>query len=172
MFPTNQPLNIYNTMSRNPYDIEYKEPVFNHDLINEPKPIIETIPINEPKFTPLSNNNLEFENPLIPNNYITLKSQLDKSKVLDELKTAKDESKLKKNDDDIISGGTNEVRHQVLLDYKNFYFDPKIIDGFKKLLDDEINPDGTPLTKAQKGARLKNFKLDMVKRYNEKVQTK
>ena len=98
MFPTNQPLNIYNTMSRNPYDIEYKEPVFNHDLINEPKPIpiIETIPINEPKFTPLLNKNLEFENPLIPNNYITLKSQLDKSKVLDELKTAKDESKLKK----------------------------------------------------------------------------
>ena len=105
MFPTNQPLNIYNTMSRNPYDIEYKEPVFNHDLINEhkPIPIIETIPINEPKFTPLSNNNLEFENPLIPNNYITLKSQLDKSKVLDELKTAKDESKLKKNDDDLLS---------------------------------------------------------------------
>jgi hypothetical protein len=34
MFPTNQPLNIYNTMSRNPYDIEYKEPVFNHNLIN------------------------------------------------------------------------------------------------------------------------------------------
>ena len=87
-------------------------------------------------------------------------------------KPQKDESKLKKNDDDLLSGGTNEVRHQVLLDYKNFYFEPKIIDGFKKLLDDEINPDGTPLTKAQKGARLKNFKLDMVKRYNEKVQTK
>ena len=45
-----------------------------------------------------------------------------------------------------------------------------IIDRFKASLDNEVNPDGKPLTKSQKGARLKYFKQDLLKRYNEKVQ--
>ena len=158
MFPTSQPLNIYNTMSRNPYDTEYKEPVVNRDLNNEPKPVIETIPINEPKFTPLSNNNLQFENPLIPDNYKSLKSQIDKSKVLDELKNQQNKSELEK------PGG-----RLIPADYKTFDFNTEIIDRFKRKLDNDVNPDGTPLTKAQKAAKLRSFKKAIVKSYNEKV---
>ena len=162
MFPTNQPLNIYNTMSRNPYDTEYKEPVVNRDLNNEPKPIIETIPINEPKFTPLSNNNLQFENPLIPDNYKSLKSQIDKSKVLDELKNQENESELEKPEQN--TGG-----RLIPADYKTFDFNTEIIDRFKRTLDNELNSDGTPLTNKQKASKLRYFKQALVKSYNEKV---
>jgi len=150
MFPTSQPLNIYNTMSRNPYDTEYKEPVVNRDLNNKP--------INEPKFTPLSNNNLQFENPLIPDNYKSLKSQIDKSKVLDELKNQENESELEK------PGG-----RLIPADYKTFDFNPEIIDRFKRTLDNELNSDGTPLTNKQKASKLRYFKQALVKSYNEKV---
>ena len=162
MFPTSQPLNIYNTMSRNPYDTEYKEPVVNRDLNNEPKPVIETIPINEPKFTPLSNNNLQFENPLIPDNYKSLKSQIDKSKVLDELKNQQNESELEKPEQN--TGG-----RVIPADYKTFDFNPEIIDRFKRTLDNELNSDGTPLTNKQKASKLRYFKRALVKSYNEKV---
>jgi hypothetical protein len=83
MFPTNQPLNIYNTMSRNPYDTVYNPPekVFQE----EPKKIT-----NEPNPEPIS---LKFRNPFNPENDFSLKSQLDQLRENEEAKLMEIEDK-------------------------------------------------------------------------------
>ena len=63
----------------------------------------------------------------------------------------------------------NQGRRNILLDYKNFNFNPIIIEKFERSLDDQENPDGTPLTNHQKGARIRYFKESLIKSYNNKI---
>jgi hypothetical protein len=130
----------------------------------------------EQKFTPVSNTNLQFENPLKPDNSLSLKSQLDKAKsqlnkanVLEELKKQQQQNESEFKTLNINELQQNQVRRNVLLDYKNFNFNPIIIEKFKSSLNNEVNPDGTPLTNHQKGARIRYFKESLIKSYNAKV---
>jgi hypothetical protein len=130
----------------------------------------------EQKFTPISNTNLQFENPLKPDNSLSLKSQLDtaksqlnKANVLEELKKQQQQNESEFKTLNINELQQNQVRRNVLLDYKNFNFNPIIIEKFKSSLNNEVNPDGTPLTNHQKGARIRYFKESLIKSYNAKV---
>ena len=48
MFPTTQPVNIYNTMSRNPFQTEYTEPEKASNLVKEDIQVSQPEPVKQP----------------------------------------------------------------------------------------------------------------------------
>jgi hypothetical protein len=212
MYPSSSPVNIYNTLARNPYSLEYKtenekikeqnptlsnsistqtepattnsfltqtEPIKTNSFFTQTEPItansiftqtkLKPIPISistqtEPKLElkkeigedePIpfvskiskiqeneSNIPTKFKNPLNPENYFSLTSQLDKLKVLDELRDNK-EAKINKPKRRL-KKEMNETKLMGLED-KNISFKPP--PPPPKKIEDEINKSNRRLKK-------------------------